>query len=290
MATTSRYATAAEAQAASQPTGTVTAGNTTGNSTTTQNGSSSSTQNTSTKQQNMTPEAMSALNQLILQLATGGTPELKAQNAARDAQLGTLQNSQQAYSKDAAFADAQGLMAQTMKDALAKLLPTINAGSLGAGASQSSMRALLTQKAAQDAATAASAQGLGAAVSYGGVANGIGGNINQLLSIADPVTAALLASLNTAKGAVSNSQGTTTTNGTTSSTTNQATTGSTGETKAISYGNTVNPAAANSSPLYFGPVQTDGELAAQAAKGSQATTQLLQSLTNQNSFSGFTDI
>lgn len=169
-----------------------------------------SSQTTKSSTQNMDPASMAALQSLIAQLLGGGTPEMQKQLADRNQEISSVRGQREGYSKGAAFTDAQGLMAQAMQQTLEKLMPSINQGAIGSGASQSSMRALLTQKAAENAAMNASAQGLGAAVSYGNVSNGMTNALVQLMSQEDPVSRALINALSIAKGAVQNSTSTTT--------------------------------------------------------------------------------
>lgn len=159
--------------------------------------------------QNMSPETLRALEELIAQLSAGGTPQMLADRAVKNGEISTLQNSRAGFSREAALGDAQGLMSQTMRQTLEKLLPSINGGALGAGASQSSMRALLVQKAGENAAEAAAAQGLAAVSSYGNVANGMSSVLAGILGQSDPATSALLNAFNIAKGAVQNVSGST---------------------------------------------------------------------------------
>lgn len=132
------------------------------------------------------PVGNDILTAIINQLLAGGTPQMQADKATKNAEISAAQNNRSGYSKEAAFGDAQGLMAQTMRQALEKLMPSINSASLGAGSSASSMRALLVQKAAENAGQAASAQGLETAVRYGGVSNQFTDAISRLLNIQDP--------------------------------------------------------------------------------------------------------
>ena len=295
MATSSRYApaTAVNTAANTNPTGTATQW------TSSREGSSTGTSNTSSVTQqnaaNMDTGSLSVLNALIQQLMTGGTPAMQTQKAARDTELSSLTTQRQGYSKEAAFADAQGLIAQTMRQALEKLLPSINSAAMGAGASQSSMRALLTQRAAENAAQNASAAGLGAAVQYGGVANGMSGAIGQLLGQQDPATAALINALNIAKGATTSS--TTKQDATVNERKQTSETGTTTENKQIQYAApqyaglpTTNMGSNRPSGFtYFGPVdtQTEGDRAYAAGRGGDVTTALLQELAAEKAFSGY---
>ncbi len=143
------------------------------------------------------------LDTILQQLLAGGTPQMQQQAGARQAEVAGLQGQRAGYSKEAAFADAQGLIAQTMRQALEKLVPSINSAALGAGASQSSMRALLTQRAAENAAQMSATEGVKAATSYGQVAGGLSDVIARLLSVQDPSAELLIRALGTAKGPTS---------------------------------------------------------------------------------------
>lgn len=143
------------------------------------------------------------LTQLLQQLASGGTPQMQQASSARQSEVGNLEAQRAGFSKEAAFADAQGLIAQTMRQALEKLIPNINSASLGAGASQSSMRALLTQRAAENASQQASAEGIRAATNYGQVAGGISDVISRLLSIQDPSAELLIRAAGAVRSPVS---------------------------------------------------------------------------------------
>lgn len=207
---TSRYAPVSAAPTSSTTSGN-TSSNTTGNSSTTGSSStqgSSLTQqdsNSTTQSQNMSGQSLAALELLIQQLLGGGTQDQAVQRAQRQGEIATNQASRGDYTKEAAFSDAQGLMAQTMRQTLEKLMPTINRAAAGAGTSQGSMRALLTQKAADEAAQAAAAQGLNAAVQYGGVNAGFSSILERLTQPDNTVTQSLLNALNIARGAVTTS-------------------------------------------------------------------------------------
>lgn len=140
------------------------------------------------------------LTTLLQQLASGGTPTMQQASSARTGEVQNLETQRAGYSKEAAFADAQGLIAQTMRQALEKLIPNINSASLGAGASQSSMRALLTQRAAENASQAGAAEGIKAATNYGQVAGGISDVITRLLSVQDPSAQLLIQAIGAGKG------------------------------------------------------------------------------------------
>ena len=232
----SRYDTPAQANGVNKnPTSSSASGNTSGTSEQTSTSNTSRSGKTDSSTQNMDDGQLAALNSLIQQLSSGGTSNMNQDRATKQGEIGTLQNQRQGYSKEAGFADAQGLIAQTMRQALEKLVPSINAGAMGAGASQSSMRALLTQRAGENAAEAASAQGLTAAVNYGGVSNGISAILERLIAQQDPSTAALINALAVAKGSTVNSTTTSNETGTNNSVTLGQTAGTSKEDKFIEY-------------------------------------------------------
>lgn len=141
-----------------------------------------------------------ALSQLIALLLSGGTAEQKQEKATRQGEVATVQKARGDYSKEAAFADAQGAVAQQSRLAMEKLLPSITRSAEGAGTSQNSMRALLLQDAANKAAESASALGLKAATDYGGITGNLSSVLEALTRPTNPVTAALLQALQISKG------------------------------------------------------------------------------------------
>lgn len=210
--------------------------------------SSSSTVQSST--QNMTSSALAALDSLILGLSGGtssggGNPLFgggsgkgtKANTAAAEAikrteaqynqQVLNAQQLQSDYSKSAAFADSQAAVTATLADALRQTMPTITAGIDSAGTSGSALSALLTQRAAADAAAEGAKLGLSAAIDYGNIAVAAGNTATGLLQSGNPLVNALLESLNVAKGAVSNTKEKTSSSAV--STSNTKTTGTTME-------------------------------------------------------------
>lgn len=191
------------------PLATLGAGPAGGGNTTTSTGTS--TTQTNSTVQNMDDESLAALNTLIAQLQGGGTPEMLADRAARLKAIASAQAQQAAYSKDAAMRDAQGTMDQQTRKVMEQLLPSLTRSAEGAGTSQNALRALLMQKGANEAAESASALGLKAATDYGQVQNGVSSILAQLVSMKDPAADALLAALGIAKGAVQNTNGTSTT-------------------------------------------------------------------------------
>lgn len=280
---TSRYDVGGNTAGVTANSNSNTSGSQTGQSSTTgqSNTSGSSTTNTNTNQttntQNMTGSSLAALEALIQQMLGGGTPEMARLASERQQAVNRGVQQQQTYSRDNAFADAQGLISQTMRQSLERLVPGINRAAAGSGTSQGSMRALLLQRAAETAAESASAAGLGAAVNYGQVANGAGNTVASILGQQqDQSTQALLAALNIARGAVTSSnttgQQTSTTNSdsetnsssnTNTSQNNNSNTNSNSNTRPNTGGNTtVGGGQPTDELVYFGPQQTSQGLVA----------------------------
>lgn len=262
---------------------------TTGTVNTSTNGTtnSTSTQNTSsnTNSTNMDPKSLAALQALIAQLMGGGTKQQVSDQVARKNEINNVTQQRAGYSKDAAFSDAQGLIAQTMQQALQQLIPSINRAAEGAGTSQSSVRALLLQDAAQKAAQSASVAGLGAATNYGQIATSLSGVLEALTRPNNDVSNALLNALGIAKGAVTN------TNTTGNSTTN--TVGSTqgNEVKTVAPSGITtgqNNGGAVNTMGYYGPSQTNEQIAMTASQtGTTSASDILRQLQN-NAFDNFT--
>lgn len=276
--------------------------NTTGPSTivTGSTGSSTRDSSSSSRTTNMSPQNLAALDALIAQLLNGGTANQKQDRATKYGEIVELKRQRQGYSKEAAFADAKGLMAQQSRLTLEKLLPSINSASLGAGASSSSMRALLTQRAAENAAENASAAGLGAAVNYGQVSNGMSSVLANLIAQQDPVAMALVNALSVAKGSVTNTKttGTETTNSSGTQVQNNSgstnTTGPSTNTSTVSYA----PAAMSSgslmnvpsfAPVTYGNPQSDLDLAIENLRFTGTSSDNMRQLWgNDNAWSGYT--
>src|SRR5574340_672533 len=105
----------------SSPTTTTTERAGTSQQTTQQSGTTSerATQETSA----MDAKSMAALQQLIAQLTGGGTEATARETAARAEEANILRALRSGYSKEAAFADAQGAMAQQTRQIMEKLAP-----------------------------------------------------------------------------------------------------------------------------------------------------------------------
>lgn len=270
---TSRYDPQSTATGGSAATDSRSTGSTAGATTGTTNGTQ--TQNAST--QNMDPSSLAALQTLIAQLLGGGTQAMAKDAAARKGEINTVQGQRAGYSKDAAFADAQGLMAQTMRRVMEQLIPSISRSAEGAGASQSSLRALLLQDAASKAAESASAQGLQAAQGYGQISTNMSQVLEALTRPDNSVTNALIQALGVAKGAVQNTNSVTQTTGQTSGTSQAQ------ESKNVDYAPFA-PIKVGGGLTYFGPTQSDSD-AIMSSRGQNETN--LRDLLNSDVFSGF---
>lgn len=88
----------------------------------------------------------------------------------RTGEIGTVQGLRGTYSKEAAFADAKGAMDQYLQQALQEGNQDLVRMAEGAGASASSLRALMQQDMTLKAAQGASAIGMQAAANYGNIA------------------------------------------------------------------------------------------------------------------------
>lgn len=265
-------------KATSQALTTNTSGTTSGQkdsaSSSTTNESGSSTTNAS----NMDPQSLAALNLLIKQLLGGGTQQMANDEAVRRGEINSVQAQRAGYSKDAAFGDAQGLIAQTLRQAMEKMLPSITRAAEGAGTSGNAMRALLMQDAQTRAAESASAAGVNAAIGYGNVAGNMNNTLEALTRPQDAATNALLNALQIAKGAVTNS--TTNTSGTrnTVGTGSETSSGTTNEVRTVAPTITTGQAPA-SGMQYFGPVNNPD--ADRAAANNYLTSALYQLNGNQ---------
>lgn len=212
----------------------------TGTGTQTTNTNATENSDSTTNTQNMDAKSIAMLQTLIKQLIAGGTEQQQMQQAQRQGEVQYVQGQRDQYTKQAAFADAEGAMAAQLRQALLKLIPGINNAASGAGTSQSSMRALLMEQAAKDAADSAATLGLKASVDYGNVGANLSNILQSLTAPNNDVMNSLLNAFNTLKGASVSSTTTgtkqTNTTGTTNTSTNQNTntSGST-ENKNIAY-------------------------------------------------------
>lgn len=125
--------------------------------------------------------AIEALDSLLATLSAGGTDEQKLLTQARGEEVSRVRNQQDAYSKDAAMADSQSLINKAIADAMRAAEPRITSYAEGAGASKSSMAALLSQEAATKGAVEGAALGTQLSSAYGQI-------FNQLESILENIT------------------------------------------------------------------------------------------------------
>ena len=153
-----------------------------------------------TTNQNMDDASFAALQNLIQNLASGGSESDQLRYQQIQEQIGASRLQEQVYSKDMAFSDANRVANSQSEEALKKLMPTITAGIDAAGTSGSAVASLLTQEAANNAANLAAKLSLDTAVNYGQIKNQAMGNTTDLLAIDDPVMSQLLDALNIAKG------------------------------------------------------------------------------------------
>lgn len=158
--------------------------------------SSSGRSSTSFNIDTMSSTGRSSLNQLIAQLAAGGTDAQRKNRQLQLSQVNNLEALSRGYSRQNAFADAEGLLNQILRQALEQGLPSILQAQAAAGTSGDALSALLTQDLATRSSEAAAAQGLGAAVDYGQILAGLQGQKTDLLSsLTDEATNALLGAL-----------------------------------------------------------------------------------------------
>jgi len=157
-------------------------------------------------QQNMTPESLAALQNLIQTLEAGGTPEQRASEARRRQTQSMVEQLLASVSTGAAMTDAQGLMALNLQQAMEKNMPAISKAIEGAGTSASSMQAVLSQQATRDASLAAGALGGQLAGQYAGERSNLASTLEALTRPNNQSTDALLQAFNIARGAVTNTQ------------------------------------------------------------------------------------
>lgn len=191
-------------------------------------GSTSSTNSSSTAQHqlNADPASIQALQQLIQQLASGGTAEQKASVDKKNELWTTLSNALSSYSKQSGITDAQSLMAQELQKSLEANMPTITKSIDNAGTSAGSMQALLAQDLATKTANAAGALGVSTATQYGQIASNLASILEKLThNDTNSVENQLVSAFQALKGAAIDT--TNTTSNTSYSTSQQDTSGTT---------------------------------------------------------------
>lgn len=142
-----------------------------------------------------TSPVLANIQALIAQLTGQGTPEIQQQRATRNEEVQSVRNQRQQYTKDQAEADAQMAVEATQRRSLEQLLPSINNAARGSGTSQSSMRALLLQDAAQRAADSAALLKTQTVKDYGSISASLNNTLEALTRVDAPQTDALLKAL-----------------------------------------------------------------------------------------------
>lgn len=166
-----------------------------------------------------------ALDNLIAQLAAGGTTE---QRAVQEDILRTIQKievERTKYTKDAAFRDAEGAVQLQLQRSLEETLPAILLAGQAAGTSGDAISALLTNDLTARAAGESALLGTQTAASYGQISAALLSDQVELLEQRnDPATEALLQALQVDKG--SREKGTTRTRNKSSESSSRSSSGS----------------------------------------------------------------
>lgn len=131
----------------------------------------------------------SALQSLISSL--GYVPgHNKKMAAVRTQEIGANQGQRAQYSKEAAMADSAGMIQKIVRESMEKNMSALTRSAEGAGASASSLRALMAQDLITRTAGEASTAGINAAAQYGNVSN----NYSQVIeALSRPDTGSLQA-------------------------------------------------------------------------------------------------
>ncbi len=158
------------------------------------------------------PASNAALQSLIQILLGGGTPEMKAQQAARQEEIQRARLGVADFSKAAAFSDSAAAGQAASRQALEQALGNINRAVAGAGTSGGSMQALLAQQAARDAQELQAKLQLEAAGQYGQIGAQYQGILEALTRPDNAATDALLQALTLAMQANQSTTRNTTTN------------------------------------------------------------------------------
>lgn len=103
-----------------------------------------------------------------------------ADNTKRDAALDTLNSLLKSFSPEASNADTNALMSQSMQKAAEAFMPGMTRGMQAAGQSGSSMQALMSQRAASDAAYNAANLAAQNKSQYGNISANLAGVLNDL--------------------------------------------------------------------------------------------------------------
>ena len=160
------------------------------------------TQNT--QQGNMSSQDLAILNGLISSLASGTQTGASKQAASISQQQQALQQLLQAFTPQAALADATGAVNKIIAQTYDKLLPQLTASINAAGTSAGGTQAGIAEKIQSDATLNAGAQQSQMLQTYAPVIAGLMGQLTTLAQTQDPALKALIDSLNVAKGSQSN--------------------------------------------------------------------------------------
>lgn len=150
----------------------------------------------------MDPATRQAYNQLITQLQGGGNSVLQQQQQAFLQTIQALQGNLEQFSPEAATAMAQGNVQGLTRQLMEQIMPQITGAQEAAGLSGDALTALLSQDAASRTAEAQQRAILEAVMGFGGLNNQAAGTLIEGTSKLDPVTSALLQTLNIGKGSV----------------------------------------------------------------------------------------
>lgn len=230
----------------------------------TQNSSGSSQQSSSSSSFSgiEDPTSLANLKTLISQLVSGGTAEQKAQAAKKNEGMDLTKAALGNYTKSKAFEDALALITQSLDKSMEANKPAIQRSVEGAGTSAGSMQALLSQRLATDASTAAGALGAEQSKAYGQITAALLNTLNQSASQSDPVVGDLLKALDLTRISrqSSTSQGSSTQTSTGSSTQNDGSgsgqrQSSGGQAKAPSSMQELLAAASGQNQSYYNDVQ-----------------------------------
>jgi hypothetical protein len=148
------------------------------------------------------------LRESLSKSASAGTPDEQKRLADRNLEIERNRQTQGKYSKEAALADAQNLTGYFARKMMEEAMPGIVRGAEGAGTSQGTVRALLSEQAAGRTAEAGAMVGSQLATGYGQINNQLAG-VLEMLTRSDPnsTTNQLLQALSVAKGATQSQSG-----------------------------------------------------------------------------------
>lgn len=161
------------------------------------------------------PSAVSGSGSVVYGATIPGITDANNLIAQRQLEIERNRALQGEYSKAAAMVDAQNLTGYFQRKMMEEAMPSITRGAEGAGTSQSTVRALLAQKAATQTAENAAAAGTQLAVSYGGINTQLAG-VLEALTRSDPNSplAMLLNAIGLTKGATQSTSGSQSSSGT----------------------------------------------------------------------------